>query len=777
MNSAMNKYTFWNFINSHKIEIPIIQRDYAQGRLDKSDLRKSFLTSIKNALSEPNRTLKLDFVYGSEFGESIKPLDGQQRLTTLWLLHWYIALVSGKLNKENGAILRKFSYETRISTRDFCKSLCDSDNFINYVHGESVVTYISKQTWFFSSWRHDPTIQSMLTMLEGGGSASNDGIETMFNLEECTIYWDILTSDNCPIVFYYLPLRDFGLTDDLYIKMNARGKQLTPFENFKADFIDELKNKELFGYLDATTGIPIKIDTTWTDIFWKNKSQNKIDDIFFVFIKRFFANELIKNNTKHVDENDLTYKYLVKETKDYTPGSFSHFRDLVSEDSLKRMVSAIDGLASIYKNSNSNKIFQCPWDSEFLFVPQYSDNNSVSVIYQPQRVVFYAICKYLSEGVFDTVSFGRWMRFVWNIVSDRAIDGRATIRSVRAMRTAMKLIDRIKDSHDVYRCLRQLNNIEHDDEGENQEEENALTRQFHEEIIKASQIIDNDGNLTQYEGDENGLSTWEEVIKYAESLAFFNGSIRFMLRNGNGDTDWEDFGKKLNNAKNYFCESGVVDLYKVPITRALVYQCTDWDYQIYDKQIFNTNWATWNWILLAERYMEPVHSILSADSLESVPIREFDRNEYNTFVSKKTLPFGEMVKGTPTGRFRWHLERLGYYKPYGQDAITFDWTGFNRNNTLTELLDRGVIQTGQRIAGTNFYRGWHIDFVYRGRAFQWYSNNNIYLIVDGNYCIKDGNSKEELEKYYCFEVSNRDAKSIVEQLNNLCEEFQKTEEK
>lgn len=79
-----------------------------------------------------------------------------------------------------------------------------------------------------------------------------------------------------------------------------------------------------------------------------------------------------------------------------------------------------------------------------MFVPQYVDKQAVSKIYQPQRVVFYAICWYLSEGTYDSVSFRRWMRFVWNMTSDNAVDGRATIRSVRAMRTAMNLIDKVR---------------------------------------------------------------------------------------------------------------------------------------------------------------------------------------------------------------------------------------------------------------------------------------------------------------------------------------------
>ena len=36
-----------------------------------------------------------------------------------------------------------------------------------------------------------------------------------------------------------------GLSDDLYIKMNARGKQLTDFENFKADLVGYIKNENI----------------------------------------------------------------------------------------------------------------------------------------------------------------------------------------------------------------------------------------------------------------------------------------------------------------------------------------------------------------------------------------------------------------------------------------------------------------------------------------------------------------------------------------------------
>ena len=119
-----------------KVEIPIIQRDYAQGRTyldqDKKNLNKTglrFITSIFKHLKE-GKEMELDFVYGSvlEPDAATKrtdnvflPLDGQQRLTTLWLLHWYIALRAGQL-ESSGQTFKRFTYETRVSSRDFCSS-------------------------------------------------------------------------------------------------------------------------------------------------------------------------------------------------------------------------------------------------------------------------------------------------------------------------------------------------------------------------------------------------------------------------------------------------------------------------------------------------------------------------------------------------------------------------------------------------------------------------------------------------------------------------------
>ena len=72
-------------ILEQKIEIPIIQRDYAQGRKANSTIRNNILESFHKALTTDQK-LELDFIYASKSGDVIQPLDGQQRLTTITIL-------------------------------------------------------------------------------------------------------------------------------------------------------------------------------------------------------------------------------------------------------------------------------------------------------------------------------------------------------------------------------------------------------------------------------------------------------------------------------------------------------------------------------------------------------------------------------------------------------------------------------------------------------------------------------------------------------------------
>lgn len=249
----------------NKIEIPIIQRDYAQGRDNKevNRIREGFLLALYNALVQ-NKPIKLDFVYG-DINESTKvltPLDGQQRLTTLFLLHWYIA-THEHVDYEDYMFLKNFSYRTRYSARDFCHYLID---YTPDFSKDKISSDIEDQSWMPIDWKNDPTISAMLNML--------DAIHTTF--KGTNDLWDRL-KNGC-ISFYFLAIKDMGLTDELYIKMNSRGKPLTEFEHFKATWEGYIRNIDS----NIADSISKKIDLNWTDMLWPYRGTNNIIDDEFV---------------------------------------------------------------------------------------------------------------------------------------------------------------------------------------------------------------------------------------------------------------------------------------------------------------------------------------------------------------------------------------------------------------------------------------------------------------------------------------------------------------
>jgi hypothetical protein len=253
-------------------------------------VRDDFLTALHDALVRPfedfGLPLNLDFVYGSmEDGDSgsFLPLDGQQRLTTLFLLHWYVAWRDGR-HSEFESILwdgkhSRFTYGVRPSSTEFFDELA---RYVPNALPEAVPSLrklVEDQPWFFLHWRLDPTIQSALVVL--------DAIHGLFRYNT-GLFARLIDEERPAITFQLLPLRHFGLTDDLYIKMNARGKPLTPFETFKARFEDLLRElfptetRELCGArLSVAEFFERRIDTRWTDFFWAHRkpTTHTFDDL------------------------------------------------------------------------------------------------------------------------------------------------------------------------------------------------------------------------------------------------------------------------------------------------------------------------------------------------------------------------------------------------------------------------------------------------------------------------------------------------------------------
>ena len=624
----------------------------------------------------------------------------------------------------------------------------------------NIVDFITQQTWFYSSWKQDPTIQAMLSMLGGttNEEEAKDNIEAVFKGGDFNEYWTRLTSKEAPIVFYYQPLKDFGLSDDLYIKMNARGKQLTPFENFKADLIGYVEqqakeNEEWKKLLDAYRGIPILLDTDWMDIFWKNKSENyEIDEIYYAFLNRFFWNYYVGYSKETGSKIELTsvYKYLNKDNY-ATYESLENYTD--NEGIPLELFEDLQIVLNNFGKYSQDKLLKevipnAQWEAPFFFIPEYDDKGGIIGVNQLQRIIFFAICKYFKEGEGDENSLKHWMRVVWNLVSGEDIEGLPQIRSIDAVKIAIDYIATL-DSHNVYNSLLYQNLIT--------DKPNEFQQRWNEEIEKAKKICED--------------IIWEEKIIKAENYAFFRGSIRFLFRDAQGNIDWNLFEQKWENVQKYFKDKKVgkkesamneaydnSSLLKALISRFDTSQYNSVLYWWY--RVFNNRSNTWLYYLLHQDITEPIHQLLLGNDKpkELQPSEDIEKNTIYQLSNTGLLDF--VIEKMPHSWIRWIHNHLAIY-PSGVGIFL---NAKDRDDFL--LKDVEISLKPEIVVGNREYLyGWDIDFEYKNYNYRWYSNDYVYLLNDEGRCIAKQSSEGESyeERYYCFKYNKEKVKEVLQE--------------
>ncbi|MCM4083051.1 DUF262 domain-containing protein [Paractinoplanes hotanensis] len=385
------------------IQIPLIQRDYAQGRPEAlvEEVRLGFLEVLLDAIAggEP---VGLDFVYGKIDGTTLLPLDGQQRLTTLFLLHWYVASAADRL--EPGAAWTRLSYETRASARLFGERLVARPLPQNQ---DVPSAWIIDQPWYLHVWRNDPTIQAMLVMID----AIHQQIHRRHPNLDAVAAWQRLTDAEKPAVsFYLLPLDDMESDEQLYIKMNSRGKPLTTFENFKARFEQDIT------YSGRADEFAHKIDGPWSDLLWPfHGGDNLVDDEFVSYLT--FITEICELRDDRVESGPLgpraravfgAQNPRAGDHLDFLFGAFDKWRDAehiatTMRDALSTSLPGQDGYdwqKVIWFGIADTDVFdQCLHDTRFNL---------------QQSLLLYAFLLHLIE---DTVDFPRRLRTLRNLVS------------------------------------------------------------------------------------------------------------------------------------------------------------------------------------------------------------------------------------------------------------------------------------------------------------------------------------------------------------------------
>lgn len=581
--------SLWDWLGSTMIKIPMMQRDYAQGRKGMHYLRERFLKSLFDTLLSDQQRVKLDFVYGKEENLNVDsnlllvtPIDGQQRLTSLWLIHWYVAMRSGNINEEVVSRLLRFTYDTRLSSRDFCKNIVKNGEKIQKLMSKAqigVVESIRRQTWYRNSWDYDPTVIGMLTTLSGDSHAPascKDGIEKCckgISDKRFVDIWNRLVSkpSECPISFYFQSLDGIGDADGLYVKMNARGKSLTAFENFKAELSDFAAEQVRRG-VDVTiwTDVPTKLDTEWSDIFWMAPEEDDVgqvsaDDRYLAFIRRLVFDDIVTEsiNGEYQVGNDV--KGFSEDLRDST--DFYHFFEgrcvYDSFDRYSKAFSRFYRIKSVlnYFNDNSSKAddvsnliktctpswflqSQSSWLNRLSFIPTSNDflkdgSYWKDSITQPGRVWFLAIARFFEAPPVNEEerkkALVNWLRVVANIIEN------ADINTMGSMISTMRLINELSShSTDIINFLADNNY---------KIESSASAEQIKEEREKAYRILNNPND--------------EKCITDAEGELFNKGMIRYLYRK-NETLDWDCFGVRRENMKKLFSDNGSARVGTVP---------------------------------------------------------------------------------------------------------------------------------------------------------------------------------------------------------------------
>lgn len=541
------------------IRVPMLQRDYAQGRSDQSDVREQFLAALEGALKrpagDPELPLNLDFIYGSLEGSKettrFSPLDGQQRLTTLFLLHWFLAW-QDQAWAEFGGMFRdenkrsRFTYKVRQSSTEFFDKLVVFEPGTLPEETPSLKSLITDQPWYFRHWRLDPTVQSVLTML--------DAIHRRFR-GSSGLFARLTDTQRPAITFQLLLLENFGLSDDLYIKMNARGKPLTAFESFKAQYEHTLgaqfvdKSRRL-GERDYPVAkfVALRMDTAWADLFWPHRDRvtNLCDDVM-MHVFRIVALVTFDPASKAYTE-DVS---LLRGAANGASYSAFHSRGWLCEEFTETLIALMEAWAT--RSAGSDAFRPLLPDTSYFDEPGIFEKirrDSASLTFtEVTQFAAYALFIRHHPGAVTSPSFQEWMRVVRNLAVNTPIERADQLKSAaQGLRELLAHATRILEHLATQPSSNRIQGF--------------YQPQVEEEQTKAGLLLNHAG--------------WKPLLERAEQHGYFVGQVDFLCefseanaaRASAPDCRWDDnahrglqtrFTYYLERAEAMFSPTGLRD--------------------------------------------------------------------------------------------------------------------------------------------------------------------------------------------------------------------------
>lgn len=543
-----NSSYFKKLINDYIIYVPEFQRNYLQGDDSNESIkykRDRLLDDIFSCIESQSKSIDLGFIYGrverSYKDKLFYPYDGQQRLTTLYFLYFLIYF-KFKNYDEIQSFKKKLSYQTRISTNRFIESFLswildskEKDNIYNDFwnkDGKDLKGFIMSQDWFMmTEWNYDVSIINMLSIIvEISGRIKN-------NLGDKTGIVNFIDKDkNNPFQFDFIYVDDISKSDDLYIKINARGKALSPFENLKSD-IDKYWKDE-----DKT-----KLDAEWTEYVWnqldvndKNKEKS-FDNSFYNLLSNIFYLQYLVG----LDLNDINDKILIEIENKYKKGIVD--KEWITPElchvSCPMISSFLDAMIGPFKSIKDKQIESV--NRKIFGLGDYQNNNGQNKIERADLfeifVYYYSVSSLFKRNDMEFTDKRNLLNEI-ETVTNRIIENQrpyldSPTNLVKALQSVKALIDNSIKSHGVYKFFLSIDN------GTKESIRKGLMKeQVEEEILKAK-LIDKDSRYVAL------FNKGYSELKNKGQLGF----IFYLIKNnkslskiGIEDVSYESFEKTLN---------------------------------------------------------------------------------------------------------------------------------------------------------------------------------------------------------------------------------------
>lgn len=542
-----NSSYFKKLINDYIIYVPEFQRNYLQGDDSNESIkykRDRLLDDIFNCIESQSKSIDLGFIYGrvekSYKDKLFYPYDGQQRLTTLYFLYLLIYFKFNKYDEIN-SIKEKLSYQTRISTNRFIESFLswildskEKDNIYNDFwnkNGKDLKGFIMSQDWFMmTEWNYDVSIINMLSIIVEISGRIKDlgdktGIDNFIDKDE-----------NNPFQFDFIYVDDISKSDDLYIKINARGKALSPFENLKSD-IDKYWKDE-----DKT-----KLDAEWTEYVWnqldvndKNKEKS-FDNSFYNLLSNIFYLQYLVG----LDQNNINDKILIEIENKYKKGIVDKewITPKLCSTSCPMISSFLDAMIGSFKSIKDEQIESV--NRKIFGLGDYQNNNGQNKIERADLfeifVYYYSVSSLFTENDMEFTDKRNLLNEI-ETVTNRIIENQrpyldSPTNLVKALKSVKVLIDNSIESHGVYKFFLSIDN-----DTKESIRKGLMKEQVEEEILKAK-LIDKDSRYVAL------FNKGYSELKNKGQLGF----IFYLIKNnkslskiGIEDVSYESFEKTLN---------------------------------------------------------------------------------------------------------------------------------------------------------------------------------------------------------------------------------------